>query len=69
MKVSKFDGYWQSGLPKLDPIIWRPVVDNNTRVAMLQIGKTQFAFPIPHEQAPLLAKNNKLELVTNPSIM
>ncbi len=34
----------------------RPVVDNNTRAAMLQTGEAQFAFPIPYEQAPLLAK-------------
>lgn len=47
----------------------RPVVDNNTRAAMLQTGEAQFAFPIPYEQAPLLAKNSKLELVASPSIM
>lgn len=69
VKVKKFDGYWQQGLPKLDTITWRPVVDNNTRAAMLQTGEAQFAFPIPYEQAPLLAKNDKLELVASPSIM
>ncbi|MBZ4231206.1 hypothetical protein LAN31_21510, partial [Mycobacterium tuberculosis] len=53
----------------LDSITWRPVVDNNTRAAMLQTGEAQFAFPIPYEQAPLLAKNSKLELVASPSIM
>ncbi len=47
----------------------RPVVDNNTRAAMLQTGEAQFAFPIPYEQAALLAKNSKLELVASPSIM
>ncbi|WP_297203465.1 glutathione ABC transporter substrate-binding protein GsiB [uncultured Pluralibacter sp.] len=69
VKVKKFDGYWHQGLPKLDTITWRPVVDNNTRAAMLQTGEAQFAFPIPYEQAPLLAKNDKLELVASPSIM
>ena len=69
VKVKKFAGYWQQGLPKLDSITWRPVVDNNTRAAMLQTGEAQFAFPIPYEQAPLLAKNSKLELVASPSIM
>lgn len=69
VKVKKFNGYWQQGLPKLDTITWRPVVDNNTRAAMLQTGEAQFAFPIPYEQAPLLAKNGKLELVASPSIM
>ena len=69
VKVTKFTGYWQPGLPKLDSITWRPVVDNNTRAAMLQTGEAQFAFPIPYEQAPLLEKNSKLELVASPSIM
>jgi glutathione transport system substrate-binding protein len=69
VKVKKFPGYWQQGLPKLDTITWRPVVDNNTRAAMLQTGEAQFAFPIPYEQAAILQKNSKLELVASPSIM
>lgn len=69
VKVKKFAGYWQQGLPKLDSITWRPVTDNNTRAAMLQTGEAQFAFPIPYEQASLLKKNSKLELVASPSIM
>lgn len=69
VKVKKFIGYWQQGLPKLDSITWRPVVDNNTRAAMLQTGEAQFAFPIPYEQAEVLKRNNKLELVASPSIM
>lgn len=69
MKVKKFAGYWQKGLPKLDSITWRPVVDNNTRAAMLQTGEAQFAFPIPYEQAEVLKRNSKLELVASPSIM
>lgn len=32
-------------------------------------GEAQFAFPIPYEQAALLAKNSKLELAASPSIM
>ena len=31
LKVTKFDGYWNKGYPKVDTITWRPVVDNNTR--------------------------------------
>nr|WP_075181111.1 glutathione ABC transporter substrate-binding protein GsiB [Pantoea sp. 1.19] len=69
VKVKKWSGYWQPGYPKLDGITWRPVVDNNTRAAMLQTGEANFAFPIPYEQAPLLAKSDKVDLVTSPSIM
>ena len=69
VKVKKFPDYWQKGLPKLDTITWRPVVDNNTRAAMLQTGEANLAFPIPFEQAARLKTNPKLELVTTPSIM
>lgn len=69
VKVTRFAGYWQPGLPKLDSITWRPVVDNNTRAAMLQTGEANFAFPIPFEQAAVLKQNPKLTLVTSPSIM
>ena len=69
VKVKKFDGYWKPGLPKLDSITWRPIVDNNTRAAMLQTGEATFAFPIPYEQAKVLEGNAKLDLVAAPSIL
>lgn len=71
VKVKKFDGYWKPGLPKLNSITWRPVVDSNTRntrAAMLQTGEATFAFPIPYEQAKALAGNPKLDVMTAPSI-
>jgi glutathione transport system substrate-binding protein len=69
VKVKKWDGYWKKGYPKLDSITWRPIVDNNTRAAMLKTGEANFAFPIPYEQAKLLEKNSNLDLVSTPSIM
>ena len=47
----------------------RPIVDNNTRAAMLQTGEANFAFPVPYEQAKRLEQNGKLDLVSSPSIM
>ena len=69
VKVKKWDGYWKKGYPKIDSITWRPVVDNNTRAAMLQTGEATFAFPVPFEQAKRLEGNSKLDVVTTPSIM
>ena len=37
VKVKKFAGYWQPGLPKLDSITWRPVADNNTRAIIQRL--------------------------------
>src|ERR1022692_3129236 len=54
LKVAKFDGYWKKGYPKVDTITWKPVVDNNSRAAMMQTGEAQFTFPVPYEQADTL---------------
>lgn len=69
VKVEKFSDYWRAGLPRLDSITWRPVVDNNTRASLLQTGEAQFAFPVPFEQARVLEKNDQLAVVTSPSIL
>ena len=54
LKVAKFDGYWKKGYPKVDTITWKPVVDNNTRAAMMQTGEAHFTFPVPYEMAEVL---------------
>ena len=63
LKVKKFDGYWKKGYPKVDTLTFRTVTDNNTRAAVVQTGEAHFAFPVPFEQAALLAKSDKLEII------
>lgn len=65
----KFDGYWNAGYPKVDQITWKPVIENSTRAAMLQTGEADFAYPVPYEQAALLEKSDKVEVVATPSII
>jgi glutathione transport system substrate-binding protein len=69
LKVEKFDGYWRKGYPKVDAITWRPVVDNNTRSAIMQTGEAHFTFPVPYEQAELLKGKPTLEVTAAPSIV
>jgi glutathione transport system substrate-binding protein len=69
LKVEKFDGYWQKGLPKVDSITWKSVVDNNSRAALMQTGEAQFTFPVPYELADVLKAKPDLELVAAPSIV
>ena len=40
--VKKNPNYWQAGLPKLDRINFRPVLEDATRVAMLRTGEAQY---------------------------
>ena len=63
LKVKKFDGYWKKGYPKVDTLTFRTVTDNNTRAAVVQTGEAQFAFPVPFEQAAVLKKNDKLDVI------
>lgn len=69
LKVKKFDGYWNKGYPKIDSLTFRTVTDNNTRAAVVQTGEAQAAYPLPYEQAGLLGKNDKVDVVAAPSII
>ncbi|CAH0440154.1 glutathione ABC transporter substrate-binding protein GsiB [Ralstonia pseudosolanacearum] len=69
LKGKKFAGYWKPGLPKIDTITWKPVVDNNTRAAVMQTGEADFAFNIPFEQAAVLKGSPKVDLIAAPSII
>ncbi|MCY1357455.1 Glutathione-binding protein GsiB [compost metagenome] len=69
LKGKKFAGYWKTGYPKIDSITWKPVVDNNTRAAIMQTGEADFAFSIPFEQAAVLKNSPKVELISSPSII
>lgn len=69
LKMEKFDGYWQEGYPKVDSLTFRTVNDNNTRAAVLQTGEVDVAYPLPYEQVKRLQSNDKLELVSAPSII
>lgn len=69
LKVVKWEGYWKKGYPKIDSITWRPVVDNNTRAAMMQTNEAHFAFPMPPEALESLSKKASLEVTKAPSII
>jgi len=69
LKVAKFDGYWRKGYPKVDTITWKPVVDNNSRAALMQTGEAHFTFPVPYEVAEVLKQKPDLEVVAAPSIV
>jgi glutathione transport system substrate-binding protein len=69
LKVAKNENYWKKGLPKVDTITWKPVVDNNSRSAMMQTGEAHFTFPVPYEVADTLKAKPELELVAAPSIV
>src|SRR5438445_723764 len=60
LKVAKFDGYWKKGYPKVDTITWKPVIDSNSRAAVMQTGEAQFTYPVPYEMAETLKAKPEL---------
>lgn len=69
LKVKKFAGYWKAGYPKIDAIDWKPVVDNNTRAALMKTGEADFAFRIPFEQTAELKASPKVDVIERASII
>ncbi|MEF9995620.1 MAG: glutathione ABC transporter substrate-binding protein GsiB [Burkholderiaceae bacterium] len=69
LKVAKFDGYWKKGYPKVDTLIWRPVIESGSRAAMIQTGEADFVFPLPLEQTDLLKTKANLDVLSTPSIV
>jgi len=69
LPVAKNDNYWQKGLPKVDSITWKPVIDSNARAAVMQTGEAHFTYPLPYEQADVLKGKPELDVVASPSII
>jgi glutathione transport system substrate-binding protein len=69
VRGKKFAGYWKKGYPKVDGILWKAVLDNNTRTVVMQTGEVQFAFRIGYEQAAVLKDKPTIEVVSAPSIV
>jgi len=69
LKVAKNENYWQKGLPKVDTILWKPVIDSNARAAVMQTGEAHFTYPLPYEQAEALKAKPELQVIAAPSII
>ncbi|MDA2934991.1 ABC transporter substrate-binding protein, partial [Acidobacteria bacterium AH-259-D05] len=66
LKVKRFDKYWREGLPYVDEIIFKPVVDDTVRYTGLLAGDLDFVFSLPFAQLPVLSKRPPAKIV--PSI-
>lgn len=62
------ENYW-GGAPEFTSISFKPVVENGTRISMLQSGDADFIFPVPTEQIEALKNNKDITVTTIPSII
>lgn len=60
--------YW-GGAPEITSITFKPVVENGTRISMLQSGDADFIFPVPTEHIEALKNNSDITVTTIPSII
>ena len=67
--VKKNPNYWQAGLPKLERINFRPVLEDATRVAMLRTGEAQYCDVVPPEQVERLKESKDIVVSVSPSIV
>lgn len=58
--LARHDGYWQTGLPHLDRIVFKPLPDEATRLVALRTGQVDFIEGLPPQLVPrLLANQNR----------
>lgn len=69
VRGKKFAGYWRKGYPKVDGIVWKAVLDNNTRTVVMETGEANFAFRIAPEQAAVLQSKPNIAVEATPSIV
>lgn len=60
-KVARFDDYWGEKA-KLDQVTFRPIPDNNTRMAELESGGVDYMNPIPSEEIDRYKKDSRFDV-------
>lgn len=62
LTVERFDGWWQEGLPHLDQVIYRPIVDANVRLTALRTGDVDIIDQISARDVESVRNDASLEM-------
>ncbi|MEM1239131.1 MAG: ABC transporter substrate-binding protein, partial [Cyanobacteria bacterium P01_H01_bin.26] len=65
--LSKFDSYWQEGLPKVDELVFSFVEDPAARLAQLRAGALDFTVDLTPDQLAEIESDENVEAVFRPS--
>ncbi len=63
MKIKKFPGYWEKGMPYVDEIIFKPIVEDTVRYTALRTGEIQWANTIPFTDVERALKSPPKDVV------
>jgi peptide/nickel transport system substrate-binding protein len=64
--LEAFEDYWEEGLPKVARVVFRPILEESTRVAAVQTGEIHIANRIPAEEAQRLLGVQGIQVVRYP---
>lgn len=64
-RLTRFEGYWEPGVPYLDEIVFQLISENGSRLAALQSGQTDLLIQLALSDAPTLARNPNVVILRN----
>jgi peptide/nickel transport system substrate-binding protein len=64
-KLTRFEGYWEPGVPYLDEIVLPVIIEDVSRLAALQSGQTDMLLGLSQVDAPLLMTNPSITVLRN----
>ncbi|HUG13503.1 MAG TPA: ABC transporter substrate-binding protein, partial [Thermomicrobiales bacterium] len=62
LTVERYDGWWQEGLPHLDQVIYRPIVDANVKLTALRTGDVDIIDTVSARDVAGLRDDDTLEM-------
>ncbi|MEW5290550.1 glutathione ABC transporter substrate-binding protein [Erwinia papayae] len=68
VKLTKYDGYWRKGWPKVDNVMISPAPEDATRVAALKSGQVDAIYPLPSDLIATVQNDSKLAVQRDESI-
>jgi peptide/nickel transport system substrate-binding protein len=67
--VEKNPNYWNKArIPKIDRVIYRPVIEDQTRLTELEAGKLDFIVNVPPDDLSRLRKEGKFQIIEQPGM-
>ncbi len=64
----RFEGYWESGLPLLDQIVYRPVPDSTAALTSLRTGAVDFLYAVDPKDVPTIETTSGISYLEGPSV-
>jgi peptide/nickel transport system substrate-binding protein len=65
--LEAFEDYWDEGLPKVARIVFRPILEEATRIAAVQTGEVHIANRLPADEAQRLLGVENVQIIRYPT--